>query len=92
MSCSTCTSSASRMEGHFGAYTKAGPSQIFTSTGPVVGAPNETAGMHVNRITPALRGLGTIYFGEGQTNLISGVANEYLAGGAALLLIVLMMR
>lgn len=78
--------------GHFGAYVKAGPAQIFTSTGPVVGVPNETGGMHVNQFTPRVTGLGTIYFGIGQENLISGVPNEYLAIGAVAVLVLVMMR
>ena len=95
MSCSSCSVPTSRMQGHFGrvnAYVKASPGQIFTNTGPVISAPNETAGMHVNRITPALRGLRGDIFGAGQTNWISGIPNEYVVGGGVLILAVMMMR
>lgn len=94
MSCSSCASSASaaRMQGHFGAYVPAGPAQIFRSTGQVVSAPNETAGMRVNRLSPRVTGLGATYFGVNQTNLIDGIANEYLALGAVAVLVLVMMR
>ncbi len=92
MSCQSCSTPITRMQGHFGAYVHASPAQIFTQTGPTIGAPNETAGMHVNRITPALRGLRGDIFGAGQTNWIAGIPNEYIAGGAVLLLAVVMMR
>lgn len=92
MSCASCSTPATRMQGHFGAYVKAGPAQIFTQTGPTIGEPNETAGMHVARISPALRGLQGDMFGERQTNWISGIPNEYVAGAGLLVLAVVMMR
>lgn len=94
MSCSSCGPS---LDGHFGrirgpvgAYVRASPAQIFTTTGQVISAPNETAGMHA-RIQPRTAGLGD-YFGPSQTRLIEGVDNEYLAIGAGLLLVLAMMR
>ena len=92
MSCSSC-GTVGRI-GHFGrmgAYVKASPEQIFTTTGPVISAPNETAGMHINRLSPRMQGLGD-YFGPTQTRLIDGVDNEYLAIGAGLLLVFALMR
>ena len=74
--------------GHFGAYVPATERSYITTPGRVESAPNATAGMHA-RISRPMSGLGDI-FGTNQTNWIAGVPNEYVAGGAALLLVLMM--
>lgn len=90
MGCSNCG-----RVGHFGAYQKAGEVQYMTQTGPVMSAPNASAGMHAryqqNGQDVAVNGLGD-YFGAGQTPLISGIPNEYLALGAGLMIVLMMMK
>lgn len=86
MGCSSCASS---MAGHFGAYVPATARSTILTTGPTEGVPNATGGMHVG--THSRAGVGDI-FGAGQTNWISGVANEYLVAGAALVLLLVVMK
>lgn len=90
MSCSSC------MSGNFrgmAAYVPATARSYIATTGPVESVPNATGGMHLgptSRLTdPGMSGLGDI-FGANQTNLISGIPNEYLAVGAVLLLVLTM--
>lgn len=78
----------SRSLGHFGEYVPATERSYITTTGPVESVPNDTGGMH-QRISRS--GMGTI-FGDGQTNWISGVPNEYLAAGVALVILLAVMK
>ena len=66
------------MGGHFGAYVPAGPRQLFQNTGFV-------------QRNNQLKGMGDI-FGQAQTNIIPNVPNEILFVGAAVLLVLLMMK
>jgi hypothetical protein len=77
------------MKGHFGAYVPATARSYITTTGPVESVPNATGGMHIG--THSRAGMGDI-FGPNQTNWISGVANEYIAAGAALVLMLVVMK
>lgn len=65
----------------------------MTNTGPVLSAPNASAGMHAQYIQAGqgVSGLGD-YFGAGQTQLITGIPNEYLALGAGLMVVLMMMK
>lgn len=101
MACSSC---GPQLDGHFGRirgpvgeYVRATPAQIFVTTGTVKRAPNETAGMHVNRLTPTpgVSGLGGFEtwtnFQPLPTDVIQGVPNGYiLIGGIAVLALALM--
>ena len=75
--------------GHFGSYVPATPRSYITTTGPVQSVPNATGGMHVGIQSRA--GMGTI-FGDGQTNWIEGVANEYIVAAGALVLLLAVMK
>lgn len=79
------------MQGHFGAYVPAGPSQIFTTTGPVQAAPNETAGMHVNRLSPRVTGLAGMEtyfnFSPQPTDWFSGIPNGFVVVGGIIAVI-----
>ena len=80
------------MSGHFGgvsAYVPMSPRQTILTTGRVESVPNATGGMHASNLSRA--GLGDI-FGPSQTNWISGVANEYVVAGAALVLLLVVMK
>ena len=85
----------SRSLGHFGKYVPATERSYIKTTGPVESVPNATGGMHLgphSRLTdPGMSGLGTI-FGDGQTNWISGVANEYIVAAGALVLLLVVMK
>lgn len=104
MGCSSC---GPQLNGHFGragAYVKASPAQIFTTTGPVISAPNETAGMHVNRLSPvdygALKGIGRVgdftseylNFSPQPTDWFPGFPNGFVVVGGIALLVVAMSR
>lgn len=102
MGCSSCSSGVS-LNGHFGrvgsrmnAYVQASPAQIFTTTGQVISAPNETSGMHVNRLSPrmnGLQGMETYFnFSPLPTDWISGFPNGFLVVGGLALLMVTMTR
>lgn len=84
MGCASC------MQGHFGvgAFVPSTARSTILTTGRVESVPNATGGMHA-RISRA--GMGEI-FGAGQTNWISGVANEYVVAGGALLLLLVVMK
>lgn len=90
MGCSSCG-----RVGHFGSYVKAGEVQYMTQTGPVMSAPNASAGMHAQYQQAgkdiSVSGLGD-YFGPLQTPLIPGIQNEYLAAGVGLLVVLMMMK
>ena len=98
MSCSSC-GTVGRV-GHFGrmgAYVKASPEQIFTTTGPVISAPNETAGMHVNRLSPRMQGLSGIeeylnFTPQPTTDWITGIPNGFVVVGGIALLMITMTR
>ena len=84
MGCSSCG-----MKGHFGAYVPASERSYITTSGRVEKVPNATGGMHASNYSRA--GVGEI-FGDGQTNWISGVPNEYVVAGAGLLLLLTVMK
>lgn len=90
MGCSSCG-----RVGHFGSYVVPGPGQTMTNTGPLMASPNTTSGMHAryqqNGQDIAVNGLGD-YFGPAQTPLIPGIQNEYLALGAGVVLVLMMMK
>lgn len=107
MSCSSCSSglrayvpSTSRSTiqttgrviggslGNFSEYVPATDRSYITTTGPTEGVPNATGGMHA-RISRA--GVGAI-FGEGQTNWISGIPNEYVVAAGALVILLAVMK
>jgi hypothetical protein len=71
-----------------GEYVPATERSYITTTGPVESVPNETGGMH-SRISRA--GMGTI-FGDGQTNWVEGVPNEYIVAAGALVLLLAVMK
>ena len=79
-----------RSLGHFASYVPATARSYITTTGPVESVPNATGGMHANILSRA-GGMGTI-FGEGQTNWIDGVANEYIVAAGALVLLLAVMK
>jgi hypothetical protein len=79
------------------AYVKASPAQIFTTTGKVISAPNETAGMHARlTTTPGMAGLAGMetYFNFTPlpTDWISGFPNGFVVVGGLALLMVTMSR
>lgn len=82
------------MSGHFGlgAYVPATARSTITTPGPREGIPNATGGMHIGTHSQAgMSGLGD-FFGTGQTNWINGIPNEYVAAGAALLILLTVMK
>jgi len=79
------------LEGHFGSYVPATERSYITTTGPREGIPNATGGMHSRISRAQVSGLGTI-FGDGQTNWIEGVANEYVVAGLALVVLLGVMK
>lgn len=79
------------LEGHFGSYVPATERSYITTTGPREGVPNATGGMHARISRAQVSGLGTI-FGDGQTNWIDGVANEYIVAAGVLLLLLTVMK
>lgn len=78
----------SRSLGYFRDYVPATERSYITTTGPVESVPNETGGMHA-RISRS--GMGTI-FGDGQTNWVEGVPNEYVVAAGALVLLLAVMK
>ena len=89
----------SRSLGHFGTvgkYVPATERSYITTPGPVEGVPNATGGMHLgphSRLTDGgLSGFMEENFGLAQKNWIPGVANEYVAAGAALILLLAVMK
>lgn len=97
MACSSCGPQLNGRVGHFGragAYVQASPAQIFTTTGQVISAPNETAGMHVNRLSPRTAGLGGIEtfinFTPQPTDWFTGIPNGFVTVGGVLLLVAMM--
>ena len=79
MSCASCGPSGIRGVGHFGAYIPVGPAQILTNTGPVVR--NNLQGIFPDT-----------WFGPTQTQWITGVDNEWVAGGVALVLLLMFLK
>ena len=82
----------SRSLGNFASYVPATERSYIKTTGPWEGVPNATGGMHIGIHSRAgTAGLGTI-FGDGQTNWIDGVANEYVVAAGALLILLTVMK
>lgn len=78
---------------HFSSYVPATDRSYIQTTGPVESVPNATGGMHATRYSrPGVSGFMQDNFGATQTNWINGIPNEYIAGGAALLLVLVMMK
>jgi len=77
--------------GNFASYVPTTERSYIKTTGPTEGIPNKTGGMHARISRAQVSGLGEI-FGDGQTNWISGVANEYVVAGGALLLLLVVMK
>jgi hypothetical protein len=80
-----------RSLGSFSQYVPATSRSYITTTGPVESVPNETGGIHARISRAQVSGLGTI-FGDGQTNWIEGVANEYIVAGLALVVLLGVMK
>ena len=89
-----CCGGSTKGFGHFGAYQPVSAAQVMTVTGAVQGTPNETGGMHTQYAgARTVSGLGDYFnFSPLPGDWITGVPNGYIVAGAALTLVMVMMK